>query len=172
MAIARVVHSTEEAKVQAAEYFGFAASTFIEVVSKEGQKRVFEIPNPALLDDDQQERFDQLKFEMEQCDREPDTEVPEQTVIVDDQVQTIPGYTIPGAVKQPLRINGELLKPPYAVRLAIALFGEDGYAEYKAGGGVANQIGLEWARMERQYEERVNADPKSEGSSTSVEGVS
>ncbi|WPH57645.1 hypothetical protein [Mycobacterium phage WXIN] len=165
--IPRVVHSTEEAKIQAAEYFGFASSTSVRV----DNGKVFEIPNPGLLDDDQQERYEELQFFLEQCDREPDTEVPEQSVVIDDKVTTIAAYTIPGEVKKPFRINGELLKPPYAVRLAIALFGEEGYAEYKANGGIANLIGFEWARMNKEYQERVAADSKSEGDGAAVEGV-
>lgn len=159
MTIERVVKSTQEAKDQAAEYFGFASSTLVQVESG----KVFEIPNPGLLDDDQQERYEELQFLVKKCDREDDVEVPEQTVTVDGKTTTVPAYTIPGEYKRPLQVGGELLKPPYAVRLAIALFGEDGYAEYKAGGGIASQIGLEWARMNKEFEEREAADPKSDG---------
>lgn len=170
MTIERVVHSVREAKDQAAEYFGFASSTFIEV-EKDGNRKVFEIPNPGLLDDDQQERYEELQFELEKCDREPDVEVPEQTVVIDGKATTVAAYTLPGDFKRPYRINGELLKPPYNVRLAVALFGEEGYAEYKAGGGIANQIGFEWAKMNKEYQERVESDPKSDGSTPALESV-
>lgn len=156
--------SAKEAREQAAEYFGFTASTYIQV---EGGK-VFEIPNPGLLNDDQQERFDELQFELEQCDKEPDIEIPEQ--VLEDGTK-IPARTLPGEPLTPYRKNGELLKPPYAVRLAIALFGEDGYREYKAGGGIANQITIEWARMNKEYEERVKSDSKSVGSGPALEVV-
>jgi hypothetical protein len=161
----RIPVSVVEAKEQAAEYFGFTASKFIQV---DGGK-VFEIPNPGLMNDDQQERWDELQFALEKCDREPDIEIPERTVTDADGTTTvIPAQTIPGQVSLPHRVNGELLKPPYNVRLAIALFGEDGYAEYKAGGGIANQIALEWARMNREYQERVEEDPKSGGGSPTL----
>lgn len=90
---------------------------------------MFDIPNPVLLDDDQQDRWDDLQFELESCDRDHH------------------GNTI-----TPHRTDGVLMRPTFAVRLATALWGEDGYAEYRAGGGVSNQIGMEWARMRREYQ--------------------
>lgn len=161
----RIPISTREAREQAADYFGFTASVFIQV---EGGK-VFEIPNPGLMDDDQQERWEELQFELEQCDREDDIEIPEHHA---DDGTVYPARTIAGDLIVPHRKDGKLLKPPYNVRLAIALFGEVGYKEYKAGGGIANQIALEWARMNREYQERVASDPKSNGSDPALEAVS
>lgn len=161
----RIPKSTQEAKEQAAEYFGFTASVYIK--TKDG--RVWEIPNPGLMDDDQQERWEELQFELEQCDREDDTVIPEQRL--EDGTLVMPARTIRGEVITPHRINGQLLKPPYHVRLAIALFGEEGYREYKAGGGISNQIALEWARMNKEYQERVASDPKSDGSDSALESL-
>lgn len=164
----RIPVSVREAKEQAADYFGFTASTFIQVENG----KVFEIPNPGLMDDDQQERWEELRFEIESCDREPDIELPERTVTdAEGNTTTLPASTIPGEILTPYRKNGELIKPPYNVRLAIALFGEDGYAEYKANGGIANQIALEWAKMNREYQERVAADPKSDDGRPTLEVV-
>lgn len=157
--------SVEEAQAQAAEYFGFTASSQIRVNTGE----VFTIPNPGLMDDDQQERWEDLQFELESCDREDDITVPEQTL---PDGTKLAARTVKGDFLTPYRKNGELLKPPYNVRLAIALFGEEGYRKYKAGGGIANQIAMEWARMNREFEERVNRDPKSEGSDSALEAVS
>ena len=157
--------SVEEAREQAAEYFGFTASSSIRVANG----KVFEIPNPGLMDDDQQERWEALQFELEQCDREPDIEVPEQT-LPDGTV--ISARVVKGDFLTPYRKDGQLLTPPYNVRLAKALFGEEGYAEYKAGGGIAAQIAMEWARMNREFEKRVSADPKSGGSDSAVAPVS
>lgn len=162
--MSRVPVSVREAKDQAAEYFGFTASTFIQV---DGGK-VFEIPNPGLMNDDQQERWEELQFELENCDREPDIEIPEHKL---DDGTVVPAATLPGDVKTPYRIGGALLKPPYNVRLAKALFGDKGYAEYKAGGGIANQIAMEWARMNREYQERVAGDAKSGGNVPALESV-
>lgn len=166
--IPRVPVSTREAKEQAADYFGFAASVYIQVESG----KVFEIPNPGMMDDDQQERWDELQYLLEGCDREDDIVIPERTVINEDgSATTYPEQRLPGEVKTPYRINGELLKPPYNVRLAKVLWGEEGYAEYKAGGGISSQIGMEWARMNQEYQKRVEADPKSAGSGVPLEVV-
>lgn len=162
--MSRIPVSVRDAKEQAAEYFGFTASTFIQV---DGGK-VFEIPNPGLMNDDQQERWEELQFELENCDREDDIVIPEHKL---EDGTTVPSSTLPGEVKTPYRIDGQLLKPPYNVRLAKALFGEDGYNEYKAGGGIANQIAMEWARMNREYQERVASDSKSGGNVPSLESV-
>lgn len=166
--MSRIPVSVREAKDQAAEYFGFTASAFIQV---EGG-RVFEIPNPGLMDDDQIERYEELQFTLEQCEREADTVIPERVVKDDDgNSVTFPERVIRGDFKTPYRIDGKLLKPPYAVRLATAVFGEEGYAEYKAGGGIASQVSMEWARMNREYQERVDADPKSDGDGPALEVV-
>lgn len=162
--MSRVTKSVQEAKDQAADYFGFTASTYIQVENG----KVFEIPNPGLMDDDQQARWEDLQFLLEQCDREEDYVI-EQTVLEDGRV--LPEKRIPGEMLVPYRINGELLRPPYNVRLAIALFGEDGYAEYKANGGIANQIALEWAKMNREYQERLQSDTKSDGRDPALESV-
>lgn len=167
MAKPHITAPVEDAKEQAADYFGFASAAYIEV-EKDGVKKVFEIPNPGLMNDDQQERWDELQFEMEGWDREDDIIIPERTL---EDGSVIPGATIPGDFKTPYRINGELLKPPYSVRLAIALWGKEGYEEYKAGGGISNQIPMEWARMNAEYQKRVDADPKSDGDVPALESV-
>lgn len=168
MAERRIPVSVKEAKEQAADYFGFTASTFIQI---EGGK-VFEIPNPGLMDDDQQERWEELQFQVEKCDRHPDVVI-DSTTVTDSNgtTTTVPPYTAPGDIMIPHRIDGGLLKPSYNVRLAIALWGEEGYEEYKKGGGIANQIGLEWARMNREYQERLKTDSKSTGSGPALEIV-
>lgn len=163
--MSRIPVSVKEAKEQAAEYFGFTASAFIQVENG----KIFEIPNPGLMNDDQQERWEELQFLLEQCDRTEDVILPGYTK---EDGTVVPDQHIPGEIKTPYRINGELLKPPYNVRLAKALFGEEGYAEYKAGGGIANQIALEWARMNKEYQERVRSDSKSDGSGPTLEVVS
>lgn len=155
--------SPSEARDQAAEYLGFTASTTIVLESGE----VFEIPNPGLMDDDQQERFEELQAELDTFDHD-EVEVP----VVEYTVETRPDgttYSEPKVVghrkervliTNPHRKDGKPVKPPYNVRLAIALWGEDGYERYKAGGGISNQIALEWTRMNREFIEKSQADPK------------
>lgn len=160
----RTIVSNREAKEQAADYFGFTAGVSIQL----DNGKVFEIPNPAMLDDDQQERYEEFLFVLEQCDREEDIEVPERTL---SDGTVLPAATVKGDLKKPLRINNELLKPSYNVRLAQVLFGEDGYADFKAAGGSGSQVALEWTRMNREFQERLDADSKSAGDDSAVEAV-
>lgn len=158
----RIAISNQEAKDQAAEYFGIASGVTIQ----QGNE-IFEIPNPGLLDDEQQERWEELQFELEACDREPDIEIPETTL---DDGTVVPARVIRGDVKRPYRIGGELMKPSYNVRLAKVLFG-DRYEAFKKAGGSGNQVGLIWAKMNDEFQKRVEADPKSDGSDSAVEDV-
>lgn len=157
--------SPAEARQQAAEYLGFTAST--EIVLDTGE--VFEIPNPGLLDDDQQERFEALQAELDTYDHE-EVEVPvvEYTVETRADGSTFSEPRVVGHKKErvlltnPHRKNGKPITPPYNVRLAIALWGKDGYERYKAGGGRSNQIALEWTRMNREFMAKSGSDPKPE----------
>lgn len=164
----RISVSIRDAKDQAAEYFGLKASVLIEADGK-----VFEIPNPGFMDDDQQERWDELQFLLESCERQDDIVIPARELEDGTKVEE---QRIPGEFKTPYRIKdadgkSQLLKPPYNARLGMVIFGEKGYAEYKAAGGSGNQIALEWARMNQEYQKRVESDPKSVGSAGPLESV-
>lgn len=189
--------SVEAAKAQAAEYFGFAASESIVLTLEDGSTRTFEVPNPALFDDDQQERWNQLQFEIQQCDRLPDIVIPDHklrhkvtyvdgeevhvgdeitggTVRVEETETFVPARTIRGQLITPYqrtREDGkvELIKPGYDARVAIALWGEEGYAVFKANGGNSRLVGLIWNQMTREAAEREAADSKSDGSDRGVE---
>ncbi|MHA3020136.1 hypothetical protein ACXPWS_07650 [Mycobacterium sp. BMJ-28] len=100
-----------------ADYFGLAPSVIV------GD---FEIPNPALLDDDQQDRWEALQFDLERCDTDDD-----------------------GDLLTPYRIDGEPLAPSYSTRLGQVVFGDD-YEAAKAAGVSGNRISLEWARMAKE----------------------
>lgn len=155
--------SPAEARQQSAEYLGFTAST--EIILDSGE--VFEIPNPGLLDDDQQERFEELQAELDTFDHD-EVEVPiiEYTVETRTDGSTFSEPKVVGHRTErvlqtnPHRKDGKPVKPPYNVRLAIALWGEEGYERYKAGGGISNQIALEWTRMNREFMARGQTDPK------------
>lgn len=151
---ARRAVSPQDARDQAAEFHGFTASVNIQI-----GEEVFEIPNPSLLDDDQQERFNDLNAEVEAtCDHEDDIVIAEHKL---EDGTVIPERTLKGELINPYVINGKPLKPAYNTQLAKALFGEEGYARFKAGGGRSNQIALAWGQMNEEYEERKKKDPKS-----------
>lgn len=190
--------NVEAAKAQAAEYFGFTASESIVLTLDDGTTKTFEVPNPALFDDEQQERWEQLQFEIQQCDRLPDIVIPDHklrhkityvdgeevqvgdeitgggTVRVEESETFVPARTIRGQTISPFQRTGEdgkveLMKPGYDARCAIAMWGEEGYKVFKANGGNSRLIGLIWNRMSREAVEREAADPKSGGSDRGVE---
>lgn len=138
-------NSPLEARQQAAEAQGFAAS--LEITAGD---EVFEVPQRGLLDDDQAERLAELELETETWDHGPDITLADGTVI-------------PGQLKRPYRKNGKLIKPSYAVRVAIALWGEEKYNRYKAAGGRAADVTAALAQLDRRLGERASEDPKSVG---------
>lgn len=141
----RRYNSPKEAREQAAEAQGFAAS--IEI--KAGDE-FFEVPQRGLLDDDQAERLAELELETETWDRE-------------DDITLSNGTVVNGQLKRPYRKNGKLVKPAYPVRVAIALWGEEKYARYKAAGGRAADVTAALAALDRRVQERADEDSKSVG---------
>jgi len=140
-------HSFEEARAQAAEALGFVASEIITIGSAK-----FEIPNPSLLDEDQQSAVDALDVDMdENWDRHEPVKDGER-----------------GALKIPHRKNGVPIN--YNRELAKALFGEQ-YEAFKAAGGRPNDVALIWSRMNQEMAKRRLADSKSGGSDSDMAAV-
>lgn len=184
--------ATQDARDQAADFDGFAKSEWY--IAPNGER--FEVPNIALLDDDQQERFDKLQHRFQQCDKAeptvlPERFVPEQIareVTVDDDgnevvsstqlvtaAYTIPERIIPppaNAFITPYRINGELVTPSYNIQLVQAFLGEDGYAKFKAAGGKSSEYGVIVSRLNGWTAQREASDSKSDGSVSVVADVS
>lgn len=153
--------SAKDARDQAAEDLGFMAGVFVDL----GDGEPFEIPNPSLLDPDQQDRYDQLQMDLELLDRHPDP--------VDEKGKPKigpDGLVIKGAQMVPHRVDGKRVEN-YETRLAKALFGDDGYAEFVKSGGRPSQIMVHWSQMRKVMAEREKADTKSVGSDQPVEGV-
>ena len=137
--------SPRAAREAAAEAQGFLAS--IEIMAG---GEVFEVPQRGLLDDEQAERLAEVELETESWDHEP-------------EVTLQNGTTVPGRLKVPYRKNGKLVKPGYPVRVAVALWGEDRYARYKAAGGQATDVTAALLRLDQRLGEREKSDPKSVG---------
>lgn len=156
----------ELAREQAAEGAGFLASIKIRAGDE-----LFEIPQRGLMDDDARERLNELDLETESWDREDDVEIPERRLKDKDGNETavFPAETRKGVFKIPHRKNGDLIKPSYPVRVAIAVLGEEKYARYKKAGGRATDVTATLARLDQRLKERESADPKSVGSDSAVE---
>lgn len=157
----RPLPDVNDARMQAAEKLGFMAGVFVHL----GDGKSFEIPNPSLLDPEQQARYDQLQFEMEKLDRHPDPVDPEGKPLLDKN-----GQPRKGEVKIPHRVGNELVEN-YETRLAKALFGND-YERFVNAGGRPSQIGVHWSEMRQVMAEREAADDKSNGSDQPVGDVS
>lgn len=168
--------SPQEARDQAAEFFGFTASVKIEAGGK-----VFEIPNPSVLDDDQQERYDDLKDLINQCDkttvkvpivREAEVEVYSEDgkLLERRREQQLVGHEEIEQPVMPYALDGKRIRPAYSIQLAQAILGDD-YQAYKAGGGRSSQINLEWTKMQQQWTKRLSEDSKSPDGSAGVEAV-
>lgn len=191
-------NSVEDAKAQAAEYFGFPNGADI-VITVDGKEEIFTVPYPGTLNDDQQERWNRLQFEIEQCDRYPDVVIPDhkltkRTVVgertttegeavtvekdcVTEEETFVPGSTARGQLMQPYRktdANGEttLLEPTYSARVAIALWGEERYRLFRENGGESRLVSLIQAKMEAELQERQKQDSKSDGRAGAVGEVS
>jgi hypothetical protein len=133
-----------EARDQAAECLGFIRGRLFDL----GSDQTWELPNPSLLDDEQQERYNAYLFEIDQMDRYPD--------------QTDAGGNVIGRgdVMDPPRKDGHLL-PPNDIRLAKALMGDDIYAKFIKAGGRSSQIRVHWSEMNRRMMDRLRDDSKS-----------
>lgn len=141
--------SPKEAREAAAEAGGFLASITLTAGGED-----FEIPQRGLLDDEQREAMDQLEFESQSWDREPDVEITR----ADGST-----YTLKGNLKLPYQKDGKLVKPTYAQRVAIALWGKAKWERYKKAGGSAVDVTATLARLDNVVEDRVRRDPKSVG---------
>lgn len=139
----QVFDSFEAAREQAAETLGFVASERIRTPSGD----LFEIPNPSLLDDDQQARYDVLQLDAEGWDRHPDR--------LDDKGAVLAR----GALMEPARKGGKLVES-YNVQLAKAILGER-YEAFKKAGGRGNDVAFIWWKMNKVLADRRAADSKS-----------
>lgn len=131
------------AREQAAEFLGFMAG----VPFKIGENKVWELPNPAFLDTEQRKRY----REYQQTMKELDTESVPHPIIDGKMIErTIWPYTL----------NKEDFDADE--QLCIALMGDDTYKKFLAAGGVPGQIDVHWNVMQRQLEERMKRDSKSD----------
>jgi hypothetical protein len=134
----------EEAREQAAECLGFIRGRTFDL----GDGQTWELPNPSLLDDEQQPRYNEYLFEIQNLDRYPDDK--------DDDGNVIRR----GDIMDPPQKDGELLEPN-DIRLAKALMGDDIYAKFIKAGGRSSQLRVHWSEMNRRMMNRLRDDSKS-----------
>jgi hypothetical protein len=148
----------KDAIEQTAQYLGFMTGIEFDI----GGGQTWTLPNPSLLDDEQEDRYNQelvdMELEAEQYDRAPD--------VLDDDGK----FVRKGEILTPERIEGKVV-PNRDVRIAKALMGEDVYVKFKAAGGKASQLTLHWNQMGKFMRDRAAKDSKSGGSAGVVAPV-
>lgn len=152
----------QDAREQADEYGSFIRSGKVKA-HKSGE--VFTFPSLRLLDDDQQVEYNKLQHTLNQCDRWPDTEVPERTIKQTDAdgtvtETTVKAHTVRGDFMTPYQKDGKLIEPPYNIAIAQLLLG-DRYEEFKQSGGRSAELVEELMRMQSESLKRQSSDPKS-----------
>jgi hypothetical protein len=162
-----------EAQAQADAYGGFARSATV-VAPKTGEK--FTIPSLLLLDDDQLTAYEELHFKLNQCDRWPDVNQPQQKFVHknadgSEVVTEVGEHVQRGEIIQPYQKDGELISPPYSIQLAKIFWGEEGYLRFKNGGGRSAEIPRILRELNTAIQERRASDSKSDGSSVDLAPV-
>ncbi|UCR74389.1 tail assembly chaperone [Mycobacterium phage Ritam007] len=180
-------HRPENAGKSAAEQAEQYSSVFAprKLVLDDGTELVIPPhPNLRMLDDDALAALEALNFELESYDREPDIFIPEQKIKDKDGNEIVlPAETKPGPLKtNPYRKtdkdgNTTIMNPPYEVQVAKIALGEEDYAKLRAGTingrkGSAADVWRAWNEQSLEVKKRVDADPKSDGSSLDLEAVS
>jgi len=157
----------EEAREQAKAYDSLFSNQKIEL----DDGTTMEIPpHPdfGMLDDDRQEAYEELIFETESYDREPDIFIPEQNL---ENGLTLPAETKRGELLRPFRKDGVLVKPPHSVRIVQAALGLEQYTRLKIGGKCAADVWRVWGRQGMEVRNRQSSDSKSNGSSVDLVSV-
>jgi hypothetical protein len=121
-----------------------------------------------MLDDERQAAYEDLMFEVEGYDRDPDIYIPEQNL---DNGVVLPSETRKGRLLQPYRKDGVLVKPPHAVRVVQVCLGDETYAKLRKAGRQAADVWRVWNEQGMALAERADADPKSNGSTRSLGSV-
>lgn len=147
----RHVINAVDAREQASEQLSFLASEFRRVAAspEHPDGEVFEIPHKDLFDPEQQDRYEEMLDEMRDYDREPDITSSDGVVVTR------------GELMVPHRRNGKRVKPAWSERLGIVLWGKDGAARFRSGGGNFNEIEIIWAKQSRALRKWRDADSKS-----------
>jgi hypothetical protein len=115
-------------------------------------------PNLGMLDDEQQEAYEELMFEVESYDREDDIFLPGHTT---DSGAVVPDKTIRGDLKVPYRKDGALVKPSHRTRVVQVALGDESYKRLVAGGKRSVDVWKCWHEQTLRISDRRETDRKS-----------
>lgn len=155
--------NAQDAREQADEFDSLLHSD--TVVGANGEE--FVVPHKDLFDNDQQERWDDMRFEREQYDREPDITASDGTVIRR-------GDTLTPFRKEGKRIPSLIRKGKYATDVeqqAIAIWGLDEAKRAYAAGVKFTEIPIIFGKQAFRIRKWREADSKSDASDSGVEAA-
>ncbi|AEN79876.1 tail assembly chaperone [Mycobacterium phage PhancyPhin] len=153
--------ATAEAQEQADTYDSFARSG--EITALNGD--VFTVRNPLFFNVDQLTAYNRLHHRMNQCDRWPDVEKPEQRMKSRQpdgtEVETFVGaHTVRGDYIEPYQENGILVEPPYEVQVCKIVMGDEEYEKFAAAGGSPREVVELVKELRSGVVKRADADSK------------
>jgi hypothetical protein len=170
-AIPSAPDAAKRAREQATAYDSVFAPTPLELEYPDGTSETIDIPphpNLRMLDDDQQEAYEDLLCEVETYDREDDIYIPESTLA---NGVVLPATTRPGQVKVPYRKDGQRIRPAYSIRVVQIALGADVYAKLRQAGLSAADVWRIWNQQGLDLSNRQEEDSKSNGSGSGMESV-
>lgn len=159
--------ASREAREQATEYDSLFRPTPLEL----DDGSIIKIPpHPdfGMLDDEQMGEYEELLFDVETYDREDDVVIPEQRL---DNGRVLPAEVKRGELKRPYRKDGQLVKPPYSVRVVMAALGDSEYKRLREGGRSAADVWRIWGQQGLDVRARQEVDSKSSGGDVALASV-
>ncbi|AMS02099.1 tail assembly chaperone [Mycobacterium phage Xeno] len=153
--------ATAEAQEQADTYDSFARSATVTAPNGD----TFTVRNPLFFNADQLSAYNRLHHRMNQCDRWPDVEKPEQRMKSRQpdgtEVETFVGaHTVRGEYIEPYQENGVLVEPPYEVQVCQIVMGDDVYTKFAAAGGSPREVVERVKELRSGLVKRADADSK------------
>jgi hypothetical protein len=157
--------ATKRAREQAAAYDSVFASTLLDLEDGLPPLEIPPHPNLRMLDDERQEAYEELMFEVENYDRAPDVYVPEQTL---PSGAVLPARTLKGDLLLPYRKDGELVKPPNSIRIVQVALGDEAYGRLRAAGRNASDVWRIWNQQGLKLSDRQDGDQFPNGSTSGL----
>lgn len=154
--VVKVPGAARRAREQAANYDSVFDPTPLELDNGD----VIDIPphpNLNMLDEDEQEAYEDLLAEMRSYDREPDIYIPEQKL---ENGVVLPAETRRGAlIGPPYYKDGVRVTPAHRTRVVQAALGAEKYAQLRAAGKSSADVWRIWNDQGLKVADRQNFRP-------------
>lgn len=169
--------SASEARQQAEAYDSLFADIQLEL-NDGTTMSIPPHPEYGMLDDDRMEAYEDLQFEIESFDRDPDIIIPEHPILDKDGKPTgeiAPAETLRGNLLRPFRKTNadgvtERVKPAHSIRVVQAALGDAEYKRLRDGGHSAADVWRIWGKQGMEIRLR-RGRPQADGSPVDLETV-